>query len=794
VKASTDYPVPCPFDRSRRWNAQWIWTDQDPNIPNAFALFRAVFSVDEAGAEGPCWLHASADTRYRCYVNGVFAGTGSIQSQPYYQYYDTRDIAGFLRPGENCLAFVVYHLGTLEETRGGLLAEVEGRDGETLLATGPAWLACPGEAWTQNTFKFRMQTFAPYQEIFNARRLPEDWNLNGAKESLSWRPATVVAGRRSNRPPAVYPWSQLKPRDLPFMAEGFRFAAEVAKIEECTHLHARTRGNDLSIELSAAGAPLERSRVENPEALLKEEGETLLQTSEAFMTLDDNGIRDPALLLDFGDVITAYAWLEIEAEEDGQIDIGYAERLTDGHFNNAIECSLADRVVLRKGRQTYVPFHWRCFRYLKLRLSRSLGPVRLRQAKAWTTLYPFERKGSFSGDPSLERLFEISRHTIHLCSHEAIMDTPWREGAQWLGDVALVTVGGIYACFGDAVLPSKFFKQSAANLLTVGLISNMSNVSPRPSQGSIPDYSLWWVWALLEHCRYTGDERFLREFYPQATRVMQFHAQYVNERGLLEDVGLSPLVDWANVERTGESASLNAIFAIALEAYEAIARFNGDQWRGDWARGMRGGIEAAFADAFYDAEASVVRDSVQRGERSNHVTEHANMTAIWAGLVDDAKAGRIVDSLFESKTVAAVEAQPFYMSVVLKALRRIGRLDVGLRLARERWVKRMVDRGATSTYEEWSENGSWRNGRFTGIYRTHSHAWSAYPAEFLTKDLIGFEILEPGCRKAAIAPYKAPFAYRASYPTPLGRVEVDWDGTAFRTAVPEGMEVENRAQ
>ncbi|RKY00169.1 hypothetical protein DRP77_11915, partial [Candidatus Poribacteria bacterium] len=99
-------------------------------------------------------------------------------------------------------------------------------------------------------------------------------------------------------------------------------------------------------------------------------------------------------------------------------------------------------------------------------------------------------------------------------------------------------------------------------------------------------------------------------------------------------------------------------------------------------------------------------------------------------------------------------------------------------------------RGARSTFEEWYQNGSWRSGSFSGFLRSHSHAWSAYPAKFLIWNLIGFEIAEPGCRRVRVNPKETPFDYSVVCPTPLGDVRVVRRNGEVRVEAPDLMRVE----
>jgi hypothetical protein len=101
----------------------------------------------------------------------------------------------------------------------------------------------------------------------------------------------------------------------------------------------------------------------------------------------------------------------------------------------------------------------------------------------------------------------------------------------------------------------------------------------------------------------------------------------------------------------------------------------------------------------------------------------------------------------------------------------------------------MLARGATSCFEEWSENGSWRTGEFAGFYRTHSHAWSACPAEFLIAGLMGLEILDPGCRRVRLDPHRGETPWSATYPTPRGPISVAWKDGKLTVDAPDGVEV-----
>ena len=769
------------FPASRSWHANWIWHPHAP-ARNAWAIFRAEFDVDSA--EG-LQIFITADTRYRLWINGQLLGDGPVQSQPYHQYYDQRDIAAVAQPGKNCLAVVVQHQGVQEAARGGLLVEITDSQGKTICATGPTWRTILGP-WRSDTFFFSGNYIGPFQEHVDLRGMPAGWHKAGF-DDRSWQQPQVYTHRGNDRPPLVAPWFRMLPRDIEYLVEQPAYATAIQCVEECIDLTTRRDPGDATFSLSQVGRPVDWATVEAPENLLSDTGETRLACSDRHRDGVTDGRYDPCITLDFGRVLTGYAEIEVDAPAGAAIEIGYVERLVDGRFNNSLECPFADRAIFAQGHNIFRPLMWRSFRYLRLRLKHCETPLRVRAVRAIVVNYPYQDRGRFQGNERLEKIFDISRTTLKLCSIESVMDTPYREQAQWLGDVAAVTMPAIYACFGDHALPGKFLRQAAMNTRPTGMLANISNVSSRDWTHDIPDYSLWWVMALWRHYQYTGDERYLHECYPEMQRIMRSHLERLNAHGLLDPMFGWVFIDWADVDLDGLQSHYNAIFAGACDAAAAVAQCKGDTWAKETYSDAAASVRRAFSSTFVNPATGVIADAVQPGKRFGRCSEHANAAAIAFDCVEPDIADRIIDRVFENPSVPAIEAQPFFMVVVLEALRKRGRTDLAIKLIDERWGKRMVDRGRTSCTEEWYENGSWRSGDWQGFQRTHSHAWSACPADFLITGLAGIRIVEPGCAKISIDPHRADFSYDVIFPTPRGDVRIRWDKTAFTFDLPYGV-------
>jgi len=802
-------------------NAQWIWLGEPPEEQeNLYVFFRGVFELD-AVPEAAC-LSISAETRYRLRLNGEYLGEGPPPSMPGRQFLDGREVAAHLRAGRNVIAAVVHFtVPHWMKTRPGLIAELRDGAGAVLAASDARWRCRVADCWQRDTWRFRMNCYDPWQEQFDQRRWPDGWDLPEFDDG-DWATAAAVED----------PTWTLVPRDIPFMAEEVRFPARVERVEECTWLDTRTRDNDLSVELAQVGLPVQFSQARDVEALVDGKGPATLCCSTNHLedrTFD--GVREPAIVLDLGREYTAWVELDVEGPAGARIEFGLAERLLDGQFNNSIEGQLCSRYSLDQGRRTFRCFSWRGFRYIKLRVRQCFEPLTLHAVRAVVTRYPFEQRGAFEApDEVLSGVFDMCRHTLQLCCHESIMDTPQREQAQWLGDVAAVTLGGVYACFGDTELAAKFLRQSAASQRPDGLLQNITNRQAAPDARCIPDYSLWWIHGLWNHYLYTGDRALLEQLWPIARGIVDRFAEFLDEDGLISNMPGWIFIDWANVGKRGRCAALNALFAGTLDVAVQIRRTLDDRQRPREKNGGRGSCRAAgpafphahdpvseggtydkassdevsglskmadrlrasSTDAFLDPDTGLFADNSADGEHSTMRSEHANAAAILYGLCDAAQTANLIRAIWVDKRVEVVETEPFFCgAVVLPALTRAGRFDLALELIRARWGERMWRKGTGSCHEEWGMNGSFRNGPFKGFMRTTSHAWSAGPAEFLIRELPGIRVLEPGCRKVGLAPQKTDFDWSITYPTPLGELRVRWADGKLETSAPAEMAIES---
>ncbi len=210
------------------WQAQWIWNAGEASPRNEWWCFRTTFEAPTTGWDG-AELAITADSRYVLYVNGTLVGRGPVRSWPFEQSYDTYDVRCLLRPGRaNAIAVLVLHFGVPTfyylRGRGGLLAQLNLTGGEQpvrTVASDASWRTARHRG--QDERSPRMSYMQAFAERIDARAWNEAW-VEPDYDDRSWSPATVIG------PVGMAPWTELAPRDIPFLSEETVWPARVAAL------------------------------------------------------------------------------------------------------------------------------------------------------------------------------------------------------------------------------------------------------------------------------------------------------------------------------------------------------------------------------------------------------------------------------------------------------------------------------------------------------------------------------------------------------------------------------------
>jgi hypothetical protein len=778
--------------------AEWIWRRKPRSFAglpfitpdyaqdrNLHVHFRRLVHLPDAPTSATA--HVSADGRYQLYVNGARVGRGPARCDPLWQYYDSYDLAPLLRAGANVIAVLVhsygqdmswYQLPRAEWARafgcGGIFfqCDIEQSDGTSIAVhSDDSWRYRVADAWQRDV----PAGSVGFSEVYDARREPVGWTGPDFDDS-DWETAEVLRRQAINRGPDVRPFPVMVPRDIPFPLEEERLPAAIVSCGESAE------PADLGDVAAAAAAEkleqLGRCLVTRPEALLSEgESHAEVRTAPG---------RNVALVLDFGRTVSGYLHLALDGPAGAVVDIGYSERLVDGLVEvseaSPITSQNVHRLILREGVQTWEQFHWAGFRYLQLIFRSCERPLGVQKAAVNFTSYPVERRGSFAcSDAMLTQLWEVGADTLQLCMHDGYEDCPSREQRQWVGD-AYVEMLVNFAAFGDTRLAAKLMRQVAQSQRADGM-THMATPGDVPGSWTefIPDYSLYWVMAISEYARYTGDIALARELFASVARAMAWFERHLDEHGLLNDVPGWIFIDWAEVDRWGECAALNALYCHTLGHAARIARWSGASSEARRYQALAVRVRRALNRRLWEEKRGVYVDACVEGRRGRRVSQQTNALMVafeiaprrrWprilAAITDEGRLrvtstgpGDLVVRDFDEER-QVVLAQPFFMHHVHRALAKAGEHRLLTENIRRRWGA-MLEAGATTFWEHWHGKES------------QCHAWSATPTFDLSTEVLGVTPLEPGFRRFVVAPKPAGLGWaRGVFPSTRGDIAVSW--------------------
>jgi alpha-L-rhamnosidase len=297
--------------------------------------------------------------------------------------------------------------------------------------------------------------------------------------------------------------------------------------------------------------------------------------------------------------------------------------------------------------------------------------------------------------------------------------------------------------------------------------------------------------------RATGDTRILRRHWAAMRRFHDFVQASALADGTLQEEGRASWFsgDWLSLEavdRMREHPTIaTAYFAEDTRMMAEMAAALGEAGPAREGLALAGRIRRAFAQAYRQPDG-----------RIEPGTQTAYAMALGMGLLPpgaerDATAARFVDKLAADKDhlKTGFLGTPW----LLPALSSIGRDDLAMRLLLNEdypsWGHE-IRMGATTVWERWNSVGA--DGEFGPVgMNSFNHYANGAVGDWMFQHLGGLQVLEPGYKRARIAPlvtHPALDHAKASLRTPFGLLACDWRREAHALVliadIPAGTEAE----
>lgn len=701
---------------ARLWNACWIWP-RDRTDPNLHLLFRRDLTVETLPAVARLFI--AAESQARIFLNGVEVGATAPNSYPGQHYYEEFDVRPALVAGVNRLAVVARYLGIPSSAScpkdPGLIAELV-LDG-TSIGSDATWLCRPLEAWLGRQRRSEWLNL-DIIEMVDRRLLPPGYpcvaDLAGftAPEALRW-PGVRFTG--------------LEPRPFP--------KTVVA--------------GDARLALLKAGVAADRSG-EHPIPAIAMSHEEIVAQPFAW---DGGPCTIPALppgqafalLFQLDSYWNGRVLLDLDGPAGAVVDLAWHETLLDGRLDvRHTRVYTADRHILAAGANRIEPEDWQCGRFIQLTFRNLTAPVRLHGLRFRREEYPLTQRLTFTAsDQRLERIVAISLAAARRCMHDNIMDCPWRERRQWIGDVQRIGMTS-HLAFTDRQLVRGVLRQH----------TQLQHPSGRmwvcvPIWEEMPPQSMEWVRAILDYQHASGDRTLLPEVFDNIELLHRWFLRHRDSDGLLR-ITQRPVIAWMDNpfgrlrKHQFETAflGLNLRYLIFLDDVATCCRAMGRETEASAAQAERARLAARIRPVFLDPASGLLRDCARADLPLTH-SELGHALAIQTGIYqgDEGLAlWRRLCAFRAARRADTIIASPFGSYHVLRALHQLGQDDAMLEYILAKWGP-MVDAGAETTWEHFLDEGH------AGDVCTHGsvcHGWASTPVVALCQMLLGLDPAKPG--------------------------------------------------
>ena len=764
---------PADYVLQQRWLYKSDFISDSSFTPESgkVVYFRNAFALQKAPKE--LFINITADNKYRLFVNGKYVCRGSESGDFNRWFFDSVDIAKYLKAGKNVIAVEVVDFGnfapySFHSKHLGLWIQ-SGSPNSDFTDTLPKNWKCKTDAgisFFSGLPKGWQMFFSGGGEKIDAAKNTVGWQ-NIDFDDSSWKPAV-----RTLRPNDTRVGGRchiiLTPRMLPQLEETPIRLKKVVRAENLGDVKPADIG------------------------FIRGEKFTIPANTHCKILLDNSALTN------------AYTRLSVDGGRGAFAKISYCESLANpkisghagkGNRNETDEKipyhPVCDEYKFDGAKREFTTLNFRCFRYVELEINTGDSPLDILDFGGVFTGYPFAENAKFSSsDKSLSDIWNVCWRTARLCAWDTYFDCPFYERLQYIGDTRIQALISLYVS-GDSRLMKKALEMFDVSRLHHGLTTSRY---PSRTVQVIPPFSLYWVNMIADYRRHVDDDAFVKTKLNGIETVMNWFSERIDPKTsmLVADMEFWNFVDWVRDWRAGVppdsgksgSAILSLQFAAALSDAAEIMR---DFGRADTAR-RYGEICAAIKRGVYENCWRADRGLLSDAAGLERFSQHANIMGILTDAIPAEKQGAVFEKISANakssysphKPDDIMEATFYYKFYLFQAAAKLGRGDEFLNMLSP-W-RDMLEIGLT-TFAENPEPA-----------RSDCHAWSASPMyEFLSL-VAGITPNSNGFRSVKISPNLGALKFvRAEIPHRLGAIKTDYavsaDGMGLDVCIslPDGL-------
>ncbi len=752
-------------------NGQWIAPVGSAVAKNYYFRVRRAFSL--ATVLGKQQLHIAAESYYALWLNGHFIGRGPARGTRKVNFYDTYEVAEWLKEGENTVAVLVQCMNisnfTTAPCRPGVIVELE-----NIISSDDDWEVLPAADWRQEVELFCQQVGFMEYRFLNME--PVGW-LHGT-DRTEWLVPEIIG------PAEALDGKQLLPRPIPLLRSEYSLPATVVSAALLTDMAG-------SGDLTPAELFAEQKR--SSDGTLHGKLQPLV-CAGAHQVVIEPPQHDFSIVFEFADEIVGFFELELSAPEGAIIDVAYDEELTGGHINPVLhQYRFVDRYVTRNGRQVIGnTLHERGFRYLEFIFRNVRAPLTLHCLRAENRRYPYPAGSSFfCSDQRLNRIWDICTETVKACTTDTFIDCPWRERVFWVNDLMVENIVSLQA-FGDPRINAHALRLAFSNIRDDGWLPAVCPSNGNDKQVLLPT-NLFVILMLKDYYLYSGDLELVKELLPEVRNIIGKFKKLLSDKLLLEPPKkFWNFFDWSfelhEIRLNGYRTSLlNWLFCWSLNVCAELLESTEQQTAAaDDYRQLAEQVAVATDRFFWVDEEKRYADWLQEdGTPSAESSRLAHSFALLSGVLPPERGDAVTAALSSSEYR---EPELYLYHFVFAAMKQQHEYEEALAAVNCYWGK-IADFGSPTLWEA----AVHQEGRkaFWGV-GSLCHAFGATPIDWLQTVILGIVPLKPGFEEFAVHPAPGQLtSAQGQVLTPHGTIMLAWQRTEeslrLKLTVPYGI-------
>lgn len=444
----------------------------------------------------------------------------------------------------------------------------------------------------------------------------------------------------------------------------------------------------------------------------------------------------------------------------GKINLYYGESKEEAL--SVDDAMTLDRLVFQKSVHTdSVMILSKAFRYVNIICD---GNISIDSVSMLYEYADVKQRGTFTcSDELINKIYDVSKYTLELNTREFFIDGIKRDRWIWSGDASQSYLMNYYSYFDNPTVTRTMMALRSKDPVT-------SHIN------TILDYTFYWFISVYDYYLYTGDKKFIEQFYPRMQTMMEYCLSRRNTDGFIEGkAGDWTFIDWAaGLSKKGEISFEQMLFARSLETISLCADIANDKTNAADYKKLATDLKAKIFSVYWNDQKHALVHSRVDGRQTDNVTRYANMFGIFFNYFTDTQKQDVKQHVLLNDSIQKITT-PYMRFYELEALCAMGEESYVLKEMKSYWGG-MLNIGATSFWEEYNPDK-----KGTGHYAMYGrkfgkslcHAWGASPIYLLGKYYLGVSPTSPGYETYRVQPQLGGLQWmQGKVPTPDGDIDL----------------------